>query len=276
MKYLFQRGKGRVSVPADTTLFHFGTSPGLSVDPCYSCHWLDPEPQVTLTHGSVQLAIPLEKIDESTYSFSHAAFGMVYLVKCPWYQARPAIRAADGVTMSFQGWDQGIWYDGIYSCQRAGRLTDIILPGAAFQVQFGDNKRCSAPANVDDWFAGERFFAQKQSLIHAARERWGSSLSGETVLAVEEGSAEEILSLLLFRLAFLAANFVLVPKDEGLKRLAQNLNIMTQRSLDPNRPSLAMAIDWGSSSAVHELLRWQLNKSPFIPGRLWARLVGKI
>ncbi len=273
MKYLFQRGSGPLSAPADGTLFRFGKAPAFSLGPCYSCDWSGAEPTVILTHGSAQHSIALRQHLAFTYSFSHDACGLIYLDKCLWFEARPKTFGSDGILLSFQGWDQGLWHDGVYCRWRKGQINDLILPGVSFRGEWGLS---SEPlANVFDWFADEKYFAQKQSLILAVQMGWGERMASGTTLELIGENRQELLSLLLFRLAFLQNQFFLLPKSSSWKRLAQNLNITPLNADDSRRPKLSMAIEWGPSKVVHDLLQWQLRLSPFIPKNLWSELEEK-
>ena len=276
MKYVFQRGKGSRSAEVDFNgvLFRFGNPPDISSPAStFSCQWDGSVPK--LIHSkhdrseNVSLVPPNE--DLGVYSFSHPAFDSIQLVKRSWFEDRPQIWGEQGAMMSFQGWSNGQWCDGVYAHWQNARFTDLILPGGAFQVEWG---RASQPLNgIEEWCAEQKHFAQKMSLIEAVRAKFTDQFGPETVLDMPSGSFEEVLTVLLLRLAFPQQRFGLIPKNKGQKRLAQNLNITPLRSARKNEAALSANIDWGSSESVHKLLEWQLRQSPFVPLKLWNELI---
>ncbi len=274
MKHVFQRGSVRSSAEADSVLFRFGSPPQHSPGSTYSCEWEGPQPTVTLTTYDHSENVPLLLLKEGAggYSFSHPQFGSIVLVKALWFQDRPQIQGERGAVMSFQGWSQGSWCDGVYGRWEHSQFTDLILSGSPFQVEWG--RSFAPPLNIDAWYDKHKFLAQKMSLIEAVRSHYKASIRRDLQLQMDLCTVEEVLTFLLLRLAFPKQKFSFFPRCEGQKRLAQNLNFTVLREPSKKVCLLPLLVDWGSNESVRNLLEWQMRKSPFIPGKIWADLQG--
>jgi hypothetical protein len=272
MKHVFQRGEKLLSAEAGSVLFRFGKPPRFSSGSVYSCNWQSSHPILTHTLQDRHEIITLEASKEisNAYSFSHTTFGNISFMKARWFEDRPEIKGEQGILLSFQGWSDGLWYDGCFARWAGFRFTDLILPGREFRVEWGD---VSGPlSGVQDFWDESKEFAWKQSLICAVQSKFAEFQRAKAHLEIEGESSEDILNLLLIRLAFPNQKFSIIPTSSGMKRLAQNLNISALNSAPKEVLRLSPSIDWGDASAIQAILEWQMKKSPFIPGRLWEKI----
>lgn len=272
MMHVFQRGEKVLSAEAGSVLFRFGKPPRFSSGSVYSCDWQSSHPILIHTLFDQQRIVSLEASKEisNAYSFSHPSFGNISFMKARWFEDRPEIKGERGILLSFQGWSDGLWYDGCFARWAGFRFTDLILPGREFRVEWGN---VSEPlSGVDDYWDEHREFARKQSLIYAVQSKFAEFYRAKAHLEIEGESSEDILNLLLVRLAFPQQKFSIVPLSVGMKRLAQNLNILALESAPKDGLRQSLPLDWGSREASHKILQWQMKKSPFIPGKLWETI----
>lgn len=215
-------------------------------------------------------------------SFSRATFLLaagsvepaVFSFRKPWWSELPALPQGSGLYISYQGFagshlsDPMLWCDGVCGRFVDGRWTDLVLPGPAFSLELG---RSTLPLDcVEQFWADEKWFARKQSLILCMRALHPDGFDAKTQLVVpKELDPESVLSLLLFRLAFPKNEFCLETPDVRLKRLAQNLNIEPLKDAFRG-PRVFLPQNLGPREKILELLSWQQEKSPFIPINLWA------
>lgn len=272
MMHVFQRGEKVLSAEAGSVLFRFGKPPRFSSGSVYSCDWSGSHPILTHTLQSQHETVPLEASKEisNAYSFSHPTFGNISFMKARWFEDRPEIMGERGILLSFQGWSEGLWYDGCFARWAGFRFTDLILPGREFRVEWG-NVSGPLPGVIDFW-EEHREYARKQSLVCAVQSKFAEFHRAKAHLEIEGESSENVLNLLLIRLAFPQQAFSIVPSSAGMKRLAQNLNISALNSVPKQGLKQRLAIDWGSAEGSQRILEWQMKKSPFIPGKLWETI----
>ena len=274
MKYLVQRGT--VALPANPsaglTVFRWGPPPVDFFGLCYSIDWSAPSPQVIFTQPNLIQTISLTRFSSDLYSFSHIEFGSIVLSKRSWFDEYIGVEGGRELLLSYQGWGQDHWYDGVYAVRNELGLTDLVLSGSRFQWVVGE--RNEVLIDGMGWMREHSQDARKQSLIEAVRQKYPFMGDGEVCPRI--WNLETAANLLLLRLAFPECQFFIRTADVFWRRLAQNLNIKPLKEIDPVRKIQLIDIHWGSDSAIEEFMFWQIRRCPFIPTKLWERLTAKI
>ncbi|RZA16746.1 MAG: hypothetical protein EOP10_24035 [Proteobacteria bacterium] len=210
----------------------------------------------------------LVRLSDGLYRYDHADLGPIFLSKQPWWTDLPLIRGERGLWMSFQGFSEGVWCDGIFGRWAEGRWVDLILPGPSFE--WGLSRSTLAIEDVSEFWSEEKFLAQKLSLIEAVRLVFASTGVVPIYLKRMDCDVQFLMHMFLVRLAFPLRSIQVFPADPSWKRLAQNLNISVLKS-EPSIPAAA-CIDLGPKEKLLELIHWQQSKSPFIPINLFTSL----
>ncbi len=203
----------------------------------------------------------LERLSDDLYRYEDADLGAVFLSKQAWWSDLPLIRGESGIWMSYQGFSQGVWCDGVFGRWAEGQWVDLILPGPSFE--WGLSRSARAIDDVSDFWEEEKFLAQKLSLIEAVRHAFVIKGTAAIYLKPSGCLVQFLMHMLLFRLAFPQRAIEILPADPSWKRLAQNLNITVLKA-DPKVESI-QGIDLGPKAKLLELIHWQQSKSPFIP-----------
>lgn len=249
--------------------FHRGTilrADGSSVALRFAWDQLRPE-AVLLDEGG-RTPYEVVRLSQDLYSSHCEEFGQIALAKTPWWAELPTPFSGSGLWMSYQGFAEGIWHDGVFGRFEASQWTDLVMPGAPFTLELGRSQLAIEDASA--FFLSEKFFAQKQSLVQAVKALFPLGFALKTQVESHGSKADHVLSLLLLRLAFPEARLGILPSDVAWKRLAQNLNIEALKFPLPNVISLE---SFGPHEKILDLLRWQQGRSPFIPERLLASLL---
>jgi hypothetical protein len=211
---------------------------------------------------------PLERVFDETYRFEEPTFGPIIVSRSPWWSDLPTPLGEEGLWLSYQGYFNGIWCDGVFGRWVDGHWVDLILPGPAFRWNIS---RSLLPIeDVAAFWSEEKFFAQKQSLVLAVRRAFDNDLRMPLFLQSHECPVHFVLHMLLFRLAFPDRTIQILPSDAAWKRLAQNLNISPLKVHPANPPMVGPQL--GPREKLLELIQWQQSKSPFIPQNLLSSL----
>ncbi len=231
--------------------------------------WENDSPKAYSTLEGVRTELEISERDPEHWVCSVVDVGTIVLGRSPWWSEWPGVSFETGFYLSFQGFYQGYWHDGIVGQKVDGVWTDIVLPGAKFTLKLGRSTK--AIDEVQEFWRDEKFFARKQSLILSMREHFRDLHSAYLVERGSLNDAEFVLFILLLRLAYPKLRLWLEPKDVAFKRLAQNLNYEIARS-GVSVPNLKLAYprSLGPKVEILELLRWQNRRSPFIPSHLFG------